>query len=156
MEADDAVAVGISFPHHVAQFSIGKRVAHLGHLSGELGGGDVAVAVAVEGAENLHELILVDEDLFVDVGQNGVNQFVEFDGAVAVGVDVGEKDVDLVTVRFEAEGAEEGGEFEVSEAAVVVHVEAAEDVLQLLELIRLDLSHHDGGERERERERDFL
>ena len=51
--------------------------------------------------------------------------------------------------RLDAEGAEEGGELQVGEAAVGVHVEPGEDVAELLELIvgLVELGHGGGGGR---------
>lgn len=120
-------------------------MAHLGHGTGELGGGDVAIAVAIERSEDLQQLLLIDENIVVHVGENGIDQFVEFDGAVAVGIHVGEERVELVAGGLDAEGAEEGAELELGEAAVGVHVEAPENVVQLLELVGLNGSHGFGS-----------
>lgn len=117
-------------------------MTHFGHGSGELGGGDVAVSVAIERPEDLRELLLVDEDLRVHVGQDGGDELVELDGAVSVGVHVGEEDVELVTGGLDAQRPEQGGELELGEAAVGVHIEAHEDVFQLLQLIGAERGHH--------------
>ena len=108
---------------------VGERVAHLGHGAGELGRRDVAVAVAVEGAEDLEQLLLVDEDVLVEVGHDRMQELVELDISVAVFVHVGEQRVDLVAGGFDAEGTEERRQLEVREAAVGVHVEAVEYVV---------------------------
>lgn len=65
--------------------------------------------------------------------------------------------MELVAGGLEAEGAEEGGEFELGEAAVGVHVESHEDVLQLLQLIGSERGHHycNGGREEEERDREI-
>ena len=79
MQAEDAVTVGVGLLHHVAELAVGEGVPHLSHLSGELGGGDVAAAVAVEGAEELNDLVLVEKHLLVDVGEDCADDLVEFD-----------------------------------------------------------------------------
>lgn len=141
VEANYAVAVNVGESHHLGELAVGKRLAHLGHGTGELGGGDVAIAVAIERSENLQQLFLIDEDIVVHIGENGIDQFLEFDGAVAVGIHVGEERVELVAGGLDSKGAEERPELELREAAIGVHVEAPENVLQLLQLVGLDGSH---------------
>ncbi|KAI4314000.1 hypothetical protein L6164_026943 [Bauhinia variegata] len=86
-------------------------MTHPGHGAGELGGGDVAVAIPVEGPEYLQELFLVDEHLFIHVRQNGMHELLKLNVAIAILVHVGEQGVELIAVRrFDAEGPEEGGE----------------------------------------------
>lgn len=75
------------------------------------------------------------------VGEDYGDELVELDGSVAVGIHSGEEGVDLVAGELEAEGSEEGGELEQREAAVGVHVEAGEDLLQLVQLIRVNRVH---------------
>lgn len=138
LEADDAVTVGVCLPHHLRQLAVRQGMAHLGHRPGQLSRRDVAVAVAVKQPEHLRQLLLVDKDLLGHVGQQGTDQLVKLDRAVAIGVHVGEHGVDLVAGRLEAKGAEEGGELELREAAIGVHVEAREDVPKLLQLLGLE------------------
>ncbi|XP_057774794.1 uncharacterized protein LOC130993774 [Salvia miltiorrhiza] len=63
--------------HHVAELAIGEGVAHLGHLTGEFGGGDVAVAVGVkvgeekEKTENGERAVAVAVDRSPESGQIG-------------------------------------------------------------------------------------
>jgi hypothetical protein len=77
-------------------------VAHERHGARELGGGDEAVAVAVEGAEGLGELRVVDGHCGAAGPQEQRRQggeLVELHGAVAVGVHGGDERVDLVPGR---------------------------------------------------------
>ena len=148
IEANNAVAVGIGLAHHIGEFPVGERMAHFGHGTSELGGGDVAITIAIERSENLHQLLLVDENIIVHIGENGIDEFIEFDGAVAVGIHVGEERMELVAGGFDAEGAEEGAEFELGETAIGIHVETPENVVQLLELVvGLNGSHGNGFRR---------
>lgn len=140
-KANDAVAIGVGLAHHLGELAVRQRVTHFGHGSGELGGGDVAVAVAVEGTENLQELLLVDEHLLAHVGHDGSDELVELHGAVAVGVHVGQQDVKLVAGGLEAKGSEKRRQLQVGEAAVRIHVEAHENILQLLQLLGLERRH---------------
>lgn len=89
----------------------------------------------VEGVENLYELFLVNEYFFVEIWYNCDDEFVEFDGVVIVMVDLVEEERDLIVVRFDFEGVEESGEFEVCEVFVFVYVEVSEDVFELFDLI---------------------
>lgn len=121
-------------------------MAHLRHGTSELRSGDVAIAIAIERSENLQQLLLIDENIVVHVGENGIDEFIEFYRAVAVGIHVGEERMELVAGGFDAEGAEKGAELELREAAVGVHVETPENVVQLLELrVGLNGSHGFGS-----------
>lgn len=115
-------------------------MSHLGHRSCELRGGNVSITVAVEGSKNLQELLLVDEDILVHVGHDGGDELVKLDVAVAVVIHVGKEAVELVPGGLDAEGTEERGELQVGEAAIGVHVEAVEYVVELLDLI-IGLEH---------------
>lgn len=152
VKANDTVAIGVGLAHHLRELAVRQRVTHFGHGSGELGGGDVAVSVAVEGPENLQELLLVDEHLLAHVGHDGADELVELHGAVAVGVHVGQQDVKLVAGGLEAKGAEKGRQLQLREAAVRIHVEAHEDVLQLLQLLGLERGHHHENGRSKKKE----
>ncbi|KAA0034510.1 hypothetical protein E5676_scaffold475G00530 [Cucumis melo var. makuwa] len=135
IEANNAVAVGIGLPHHLGEFAVGERMPHFRHGTSELGGGDVSITITIERSENLHQLLLIDENIVVHIGENGIDEFIEFDGAVAVGIHVGEERMELVAGGFDAERAEEGAEFELGETAVGIHVETPENVVELLELV---------------------
>ncbi|KAL8260777.1 hypothetical protein R6Q59_024826 [Mikania micrantha] len=87
---------------------------------------------------------MVDEDLLVEIGQNEIQQFLELDGAVAVGIHGGQQGMDLVTLWLEPNGPEEGGEFQMGEAAVRIHVESSKYVFQLFHLIGMKLTHNHG------------
>lgn len=65
VEANYAIAVGVGLPHHLGKFAVGQRMTHLSHGTGELGGSDEAIAVTIEGFENLHQLLLIDENIVV-------------------------------------------------------------------------------------------
>lgn len=135
VEANDTVAIAVGLGHHRGELVVGEGMAHLGHGAGELRRRDIAVAVTVEGAEDLEQLLLVDENLLVEVGHDGVQELVELDVSVAVFVHVGEQSVYLIAGGFDSEGAEEGRQLEVREAAVGVHVEAFEYVAELFDLV---------------------
>ena len=49
--------------------------------------------------------------------------------------------MELIARGLDAEGTEEGAKLELGEATIGVHVEAHENVVQLLELIGLQRSH---------------
>ncbi|CAL9149835.1 unnamed protein product [Musa hybrid cultivar] len=136
-EADDTVAVGIGLLHHVGELDEGQRLAHARHGPRQLRRRYEPVAVPVEAAEDLQELLLVDHGLLGHDGRERRRELVELHGAVAVGVHACEHRVDLVAVGLEAEGAEEGSELQLGQAAVPVHVEAIEYVAQLLQLLAL-------------------
>ena len=55
---DLAVAVYVSLPDHLVDFLVGEFLAEVGHHVPQLGGGDEAVAVLVEHAERLPDLLL--------------------------------------------------------------------------------------------------
>lgn len=150
VKAYDAIPIGVGLVHHVGELAVRQGVAHLRHGPRELGGGDVAVAVPVEGPEHLEQLLLVYENLLViHVGEDGVGELVKLDVAVAVLVHVGEEGVELVPGGLDAERPEEGGELQVGQAAVGVHVEVVEDLSQLLHLVHLELGHGGHGRRGR-------
>jgi len=115
-------------------------VAHERHGARELGGGDESVAVAVEGAEGLGELRVVDGDGGAagpqEQRREGGGELVELHGAVAVGVHGGDERVDLVPGgRAEAQRAEQRRQLQLREAPVAVEVEAEEELLELAQLL---------------------
>jgi hypothetical protein len=115
-------------------------VAHERHGARELGGGDEAVAVAVEGAEGLGELRVVDGHGGAagpqEQRRQGGGELVELHGAVAVGVHGGDERVDLVPGRgAEAQGAEQRRQLQLGEAPVAVEVEADEELPELAQLL---------------------
>jgi hypothetical protein len=139
-EADDAVAVGVGLAHHVGELGVADGVAHPRHGGRELSCGDEPVPVAVEGAERLCELRLVDGDGGAarpeEQRRQGRRQLVELDGAVSVGVHGGDERVDLVAGGgAEAQRPEKRRDLQLREAAVAVEVEAVEELAELAQLL---------------------
>jgi hypothetical protein len=137
-EADDAVAVGVGLAHHVGELGVADGVAHPRHGGRELSCGDEPVPVAVEGAERLCELRLVDGDGGAarpeEQRRQGRRQLVELDGAVSVGVHGGDERVDLVAGGgAEAQRPEQRRDLQLREAAV--EVEAVEELAELAQLL---------------------
>ncbi|CAL9133068.1 unnamed protein product [Musa acuminata var. zebrina] len=140
LEVDAAVAVGVGLLDHAGELAGGEGVAELGHGVGELRGGDVPVAVAVEHLEQPAELLLGvggfgSDELRGDEG----HELGELDEAVGVGVGPVDQGFQLVVAGLEADGAEEGAQLQLGEAAVLVAVEGAEDFAKLPQLLVVQL-----------------
>ncbi|CAD5194403.1 unnamed protein product [Musa acuminata subsp. malaccensis] len=136
LEADAPVAVGVGLLDHAGKLGGGEGVAELGHGVDELCGGDVPVAVAVEHLEQPEELLLGVGGLGRhELRGDEDHELGELDEAVSVGVGPLDEGIQLVGARLEAQGAEEGAQLELGEAAVVVSVEGAEDLPELCQLL---------------------
>lgn len=120
IKTNDTIPITISLPHHLRQLLVSQRLTHFRHSSGEFRGGDVPIPIPIEDPEHLYQLILIHQDLITNVGENRVDQFVEFNGSVPVGIHGGEQSMELIAVGFQTQGAEERRKLEMGEAAVGV------------------------------------
>lgn len=140
-EADHPISVAVRLFEHLGKLLEGERVAHLRHGLGKLRRGYISIAISVEGSEHLHELLLIHQSLRGHLGQDGVNQLIEFDRPITIGVHVCQHQMHLITCGLEAQGAEERGELKMGEAAIRIHIKPCKNVSQMLEMVCLHLSH---------------
>lgn len=74
-----------------------------------------------------------------ELGSDEGDELGELDEAVGAGVRAVDDGVELVGAGLEAEGAEEGAQLQLRQAAVLVAVEGPEDLPQLRQLVRVVL-----------------
>lgn len=131
LEGDEAVAVLVDALDHAAALLDGGLLAEAVEDAGELGGGDGAVAVGVEDAEGVAEVLLDGGRVAAGGGVEG-GELVEADEAVAVGVRLGHHAGELVVGGRVPEALEQRAELGPRDPAVAVGVELAEHPLHLL------------------------
>jgi len=131
LERDEAVAVLVDALDHAAALRDGGGLAEAPEDARELGGGDGAVAVGVEDAERVAEVLL---DCRRVAGHRRVQrrELVQADEAVAVRVRLGHHPRHLVVGGRVAQALEQRGELRPRDPTVAVRVELAEHARHLL------------------------
>jgi hypothetical protein len=106
VEVDAPVAVHVGLADHLVDLGVGQPLAEVGHHVPELGGRDEAVLVLVEHAERLPELLL--RVAVLHPARHQVQELREVDGAVAVGVHLGDHVLQLRLRGVLAQGPHHG------------------------------------------------
>merc|ERR1719181_1347302 len=130
---DLAVTVNVRLADHLVDLLVGELLAEVGHDVAKLSRRDEAVAVLVEDAEGLLELLLGVRVLHL-AGHQGA-ELREVNGAVAVGIDLVDHVLQLRLGRVLAERAHDGAELLGGDRAVTVLVEEGEGLLELGDLL---------------------
>merc|ERR1719478_1408185 len=130
---DLAVTVNVGLADHLVDLLVGELLAEVGHDVAELSRRDEAVAVLVEDAEGLLELLLRVGVLHL-AGHEGA-ELGEVNGAVAVGIDLVDHVLQLSLGRVLAERAHDGAELLGGDGAITVLVEEGEGLLELSDLL---------------------
>merc|ERR1712117_692932 len=137
---DLTVPVNIGFPDHLIHLFIGELLSQVGHHMPELSRGDETVAILVEDAERLPDLLLAVCVLHLP-GHHG-EELGEVDRAVAVGVNLVDHVLQLGLSGVLAQGPHHRSELLGGDGAVAILVEEGERLLELRDLLLGQLVSH--------------
>eukprot|EP01084_Bolivina_argentea_P181929 314162_1 len=130
---DLAVTVDVGLADHLVDLLVGELLAEVRHDVAELSSGDETVAVLVENAESLLDLLLGVGVLHL-AGHQG-QELGEINRAAAVLVDLVDHVLELSLSGVLAEGAHDGAELLGRDGAIAVLVEQGEGLLELADLL---------------------
>merc|ERR1719217_1112082 len=130
---DLAVTVNVGLADHLVDLLVGQLLAEVGHDVAQLSRRDEAVAVLVEDAERLLQLLL--RVRVLHLARHEGAELREVNGAVAVGIDLVDHVLQLSLRRVLAERAHHGAQLLGGDGAVAVLVEQRERLLELGDLL---------------------
>merc|ERR1719482_1117653 len=130
---DLAVTVNVGLADHLVDLLVGQLLAEVGHDVAQLSRRDEAVAILVEDAEGLLELLLGVGVLHLARHEGA--ELGEVNRAVAVSIDLVDHVLELSLGRVLAERAHDGAKLLGGDGAVTVLVEKGEGLLELSDLL---------------------